>query len=74
MKEMKAIYTSPLCEIIRINEESLMQTTSRFSETGSAESPNKDKEHYNDPTGGIGGMDGGESLSKRFNTWSDFDN
>ena len=66
----KHIYTTPACIVAGIDMEQHLLQTSRNSETGNKEtSTNKDKPHYNDPTGSIAGWDGGESLAKD-NSWS----
>ncbi|MDD7273115.1 MAG: hypothetical protein SOZ07_08830 [Prevotella sp.] len=67
---MKCIYIAPQIEIIEVDSKLGMMTasgTSRSTEVGSG-STNSNKEHYNDPTGNVEGMDGGESLGK-WNPW-----
>lgn len=61
---MNRMYTKPVCEAITVATEFQLLDTSRFSETGNSSSPNSDKEHYNDPTGHVDPIEGGESLAK----------
>lgn len=71
---MRKIYIKPVCDIITVAQESLLQTTSREGVVGdTTSSPNNDKDHYDDPTGPISGYDGGESLGKKNSLWSDYD-
>ncbi|MCR5077182.1 MAG: hypothetical protein K6A82_03990 [Prevotella sp.] len=66
----KTVYIAPTCMLVGVKVEYNLMRTSRDSIAGKEEgSVNKDKEHYDDPTGNISGMDGGESLSKE-NSWS----
>lgn len=66
---MKKVYVAPQSEIIYVRSgENMMQQTSRNGEVGNNDTPNSNKEHYNDPTGPISGQEGGESLAKG-HTW-----
>lgn len=66
---MKKTYQQPSCEIILVEQENIMQETSRFSEVSSPTSVNSQYEHHSDPNGSISGYSGGESLSKRNHNW-----
>ena len=65
----RTTYRQPQCETIYVKAETCMQQTSRFSEVGDPSSSNASSDHYNDPTGPIQSIDGGESLSKRSGYW-----
>ncbi|MCI6617514.1 MAG: hypothetical protein MSD82_01505 [Prevotella sp.] len=66
---MKSRYSRPITEVVYVAIEGLMQATSRQSDVGTGTSSGSSQDHYNDPTGGIGSMNGGESLSKHSNLW-----
>jgi hypothetical protein len=71
---MKPKYIMPVCDIIPVVHDTLLLTTSREAIVGNTnDSPNKGKDHYDDPTGPISGIDGGESLGKKHSLWSDDD-
>ena len=65
----KTIYTQPLCEVIVVKTEHVLQATSRFSQTGSTISTNTTNSHYSDPTGHVETTTGGESLGKHNQLW-----
>ena len=62
----KTIYTQPLCKVIVVKTEQVLQATSRFSQTGSTTTTNS---HYSDPTGHVETITGGESLGKHNQLW-----
>lgn len=72
---MKSLYCQPHCEIVRLKTEytMLVGSTGRESEVGGSSSTNTGSDHYTDPTGPITGQDGGESLGKKFGSWSDIE-
>ncbi len=65
----KTIYTQPLCEVIVVKTEHVLQATSRFSQTGFTTSTNTAYIHYSDPTGHVETTTGGESLGKQNQLW-----
>ena len=69
---MKKNYQNPRCSTLRVDFESLLNDTSRVSETGSS-IINTEYEHHSDATNSISGYDGGESLSKEGSIWDAFD-
>lgn len=72
---MKRLYCQPHCEIMQLKTEYAMLagSTGRESVVGSPNSSNADGDNYSGPTGPISGQDGGESLGKRFGSWSDIE-
>ena len=64
----KTIYTQPLCEVIVVKTEHVLQATSRFSQTGSSTNTAYNT-HYSDPTGHVETTTGGVSLGKHNQLW-----
>ena len=69
---MKKNYQNPRCSTLRVDFESLLNDTSRVSETGSSTTSNKNIPNYDEASNSISGYDGGESLSKEGSIWDAF--